>query len=111
MSREIAVVRAFTEAFLTRRLDDMVPLLLQDCHDRNPYPLQPAGAGGVLWKAAMFHALYEGFTSSFDDFKEEEARVVALWTTTFPNGVYTRWRGRFVVADERIADFEVERVG
>lgn len=105
-----AIVRAFTEAFVARRLADMPPLLAHDCRDGNPDPHQPPGALGVLWKLALFQAFHDGFETRVGAIGGEGDRVTAEWTTRFPDGRLTRWRGRFTVLHARIQAFEVEHV-
>lgn len=107
---DTATVRAFTEAFAARRLADMQPLLAPDCRDGNPDPHQPPGALGILWKAALFQAVFDGFETRVEAISGDGGPVTAAWTTRFPDGRVTRWRGHFTVKDARIQAFEVERV-
>lgn len=107
----VSVVRRFTEAFLEARLEEMAGLLATDCQDHNPEPHQPRGAFGVVWKAALFHAIHGGFATRFERVTSAAGQVVAEWTTTFAGGAVTRWRGDFAVSRGRIDRFEVHRVG
>ena len=107
----VAFVRQFTEAFLSARLEEMTALLAPDCHDRNPEPHQPTGAFGVVWKAALFHAVHGGFETRFGAVVTASGLVVAEWVTTFADGTVTQWRGDFMVSRGQIRRFEVHRVG
>lgn len=108
--RAVDVVRAFAGSFVARRLDEVQRLLAPDCHDGNPDPHQPPGALGVLWKLALFHALHEGFETRVGEPAMAADGVEIAWTTRFPDGSTTAWRGRFAVQDDRIQAFEVARV-
>ena len=111
MTAAIEVVRAFADAFVSGRLAELPALLAADCVDANPGPLQPPGRDGVLWKAAAFHARFAGFVTTLTDVVGVDGGAVATWTTRFPTGELTRWRGTFVVAGTAIASFGVEHVG
>jgi len=105
------IVRRFGEAFARGWLHELPALLAIDCLDANPYPLQPAGRDGVLWKAACFHLRFAGFETSLTTVIDRgDGHVVADWTTRFPTGELTCWRGTFVVAGDAIARFEVDHV-
>jgi hypothetical protein len=106
------VVRQFGHAFACGQIDALVPLLAEDCIDANPGPLQPSGRDGVVWKAAAFHARFAGFTTTLTAVGDRaDGSVIADWTTRFPDGSVTHWRGTFAVAGTAIARFEVEHVG
>ena len=111
MSADAGVVERFADAFLGGRLEVLAVLLAEDCRDGNPVPLQPPGRDGVVFKAAAFHARHAGFRTDLTDLCERgDGLVEARWTTRFPDGEVTRWRGRFTVAGEHIAAFEVDHV-
>lgn len=104
------IVGEFAVAFIAGELDGMQQLLADDCIDANPAPVQPPGRHGILLKAALFHAQFRGFATTLADIEDRGSDVIATWTTRFPTGELTRWRGTFVVANDRIARFEVAHV-
>jgi hypothetical protein len=63
-----------------------------------------------VWKLALFRARFAGVSSTLTDVTEHGDTVVAVWTTRFPDGELTQWRGTFAIAGEAITRFEVEHV-
>jgi hypothetical protein len=105
----VELVRRFADAFVHGRLDELP--LTDDCVDANPVPLQPPGRDGVIWKLALFRAQFSGFVSAFVGLIDRGDTVTAIWTTQFPTGALTHWRGTFTIAGAAITRFEVQHVG
>jgi hypothetical protein len=93
------VVTRFVAAFIAGRVNDLASHLAVDV-DRDD----------VVHKTTTFRQRFAGLSTVLHSVAEQSGQVVAQWTTFFPDGSSTQWRGTFVVANDHITRFEVDHV-
>lgn len=107
----IDLVRRFGGILDAGRLAEIDELLAPDCRDHNPLPFQGPGRAGVAFKLAWYRALQPAARTRLVHLDVAADVVLAEWITEHTGGGASRYRGRFTIAGDRIAAFEVDRVG
>ncbi|WP_437275225.1 nuclear transport factor 2 family protein [Sorangium sp. So ce375] len=106
-----ALVRRLGAVLEHGRIEELDEILTPDCRDENPLAVQLPGRVGVALKAAWYRTCEPESRMRFVAFDEDGSVVIAEWITELPGRDASRWRGRFVIEGDRIAAFEVIRVG
>lgn len=108
----VQLVRRFAAVLESGNLEALTELLTDDCCDRDPVPLQPAGRGGVAYKLALWRAMKPRSRSRFLHIAPTQGGVTARWRTEPGDGEAPGvFEGRFTTQDGRISAFEVDLVG
>jgi MoaA/NifB/PqqE/SkfB family radical SAM enzyme len=107
----VGLVERFAGVLASGRFEELEAIVADDCDDRNPLPLQPAGRDGVCYKLAFWRASApEALTRVVEVLATDDGATARWQTEVRPGESLGTYVGRFAVSGGRIRAFEVTHV-